>query len=249
MANHNATGLWGNVMKSRKNTLPVVGNDGYYYFRYTQGAQYEITVGTKTTLYEIVDCYVENETQTYCVRVIYGANVKHRDMTIERLNYLFSQADKINVINAGDKMELPLTKAEVELYYTRHVKLRNKRRRESNAKLKDDKDYQKLLSEEKELSPLWAQAIYNDNADAGELAGKMQEIALKKRAIMDKLGVSPADLKTPETCETCNDKGIMPNGNICACAYARSDKIKAYCGAERHVEQQKELFLNENKNS
>ena len=249
MVNRNVARLWGVVMKSKKASAPVVGNDGYYYFRYNQGAQYEITAGTKTTVYEIVDCYVENETQTYSVRVSYGADVKYRDMTIERLNYLFSQAEQINVTNTGDKVELPLTKAEVELYYTRHVKLRNKRKREANAKLKDDKDYVKLLDEEKALSTLWAQAIYNNNDDARELAGKMQEIGQKKREIMDKLGVRPADLKTPEPCETCNDKGIMPNGNICACAYARSDKIKAYCSAERHVELKKESFLNENKNS
>lgn len=236
-------------MKSKKNTAPVVGANGDYCFRYNQGAKYEITTGAGVAIYEIVDCFYENDVQTYAVGVECDGIKKYREMTIERLNFLFANAENVKELSAGNVCELPITETEVRHYYTFVVKARNKRRRESNAKLKDDKDYQKLLAESKELAPKWAQAICQGREDEKDLEAQMQENARKKREIMDKLGVRPADLETPETCENCDDKGITPRGMICTCAYAQAEKIKAFCGAERYVERQKEVFLNENKDS
>ena len=73
----------------------------------------------------------------------------------------------------------------------------------------------------------------------------MKKINAEKRAILDKLGIKPSDLKTVEKCGECEDKGITPKGNICACALAQSVKIRAYCAAERLVELKIEEQLNE----
>lgn len=236
-------------MKAKKNSAPVIGANGDYCFRYNQGAKYEIKTGATVATYEIVCCFYESETQTYGVGVESGGVKKYREMTIERLNYLFENAENVKELSCGNVCELPITETEVRHYYTFVIKARNKRRREANAKLKDDKDYQKLLAESKELAPKWAQAICNGRADEKDLEAQMLENARKKREIMDKLGVRLADLETPETCEYCDDKGITPRGMICTCAYAQADKIKAFCGAERFVERQKEVFLNESQDS
>ena len=236
-------------MKAKKNTAPVIGANGDYCFRYNQGAKYEITTGAGVAIYEIVECFYENDVQTYAVGVESDGIKKYREMTIERLNFLFANAENVKELSAGNVCELPITETEVRHYYTFVVKARNKRRREANAKLKDDKDYQKLLAESKELAPKWAQAICQGREDEKDLEAQMQENARKKREIMDKLGVRPADLEVPETCDNCDDKGITPRGMICTCAYAQAEKIKAFCGAERYVERQKEVFLNENKDS
>lgn len=236
-------------MKAKKNTAPVIGANGDYCFRYNQGAKYEIKTGATVATYTIIDCFYESETQTYGVGVESGSVKKYREMTIERLNYLFESAENVKVLNAGEVRCLPITETEVRHYYTYAVKARNKRRREANAKLKDDKDYQKLLAESKELAPRWAQAICNGRADEKDLEAQILENARKKREIMDKLGVRLADLETPETCELCEDKGITPRGMICTCAYKRSDKIKAFCSAERFVEKKKAEYLNESQDS
>ena len=234
--NRNVGNVWGGVVKDKKNAAPVVGKDGYYYFRYNVNAKYEIPTGENAAVYEIVDCAYENNVQTYSVRVECGDVVKYRDMTIDRLNYLFETSQDVKVLNEGMPCEFPLTKSEVMQYYARAIKVRNFRKREANAKLKDDKDYQKLIDEEKKLTPKWSQAIAIGAEDADELGERIKQINVEKLAIMDKLGVKPGDLKAPEPCETCNDKGITPRGAICTCAQAQSDKIKAYCSAERLVE-------------
>lgn len=223
-------------MKDKKNAAPVVGKDGYYYFRYNVNAKYEITTGENAVVYEIVDCAYDNAVQTYSVRVECGDVVKYRDMTIDRLDYLLETSKDVKVLNEGTPCEFPLMKADVMHYYAQEIKGRNKRKREQNAKLKDDKDYQKLIDEEKKLTPKWAQAIAMGAEDADELGERIKQINVEKLAIMEKLGVKPSDLKAPEPCETCGDKGVTSRGVICACAQAQSDKIKAYCSAERLVE-------------
>lgn len=231
-------------MAVKKNEQPYVGNDGYLYFTYKNGAKWAISTDTGIAFYEIIECIYREEKQSYTLRVNSEGLETYREMSLQRLNYLFSTAKAINELNEGTLEELPLTKAEVEKYYKENVKNRNKRRREANAKLKDDKEYVKLLDEEKALTPKWTQAIYQESATEHELSEKMQEIARKKREIMDKLQVTPADLKAPETCEICADKGITSKGQICACAYKRSADIKAYVSAERLVERRKEELLN-----
>lgn len=231
-------------MAVKKSEKPRVGRDGYYYFEYNVGAKYAVKTDTGIAIYEIIECIYRDEQQTYTVRVCSETLDTYREMSLARLRYIFATAQAMTEMNEGTPEELPVTKGEVELYYTRIVKARNKRRREVNAILKDDKDYQKLLDEEKALSPKWAQAIANESTDERTLEEQMQAIARKKREIMDKHNVLPAELKAPETCEKCNDKGITGKGDICLCAYKRSLEIKAFCSAERLVELRKEELLN-----
>ena len=226
-----------------------VGDNGYYYFTYDYGAQYEIKTSAGVAVYEILDCIYRDGVESYTVRVTSGGIAKEREITLQRLRYVFGTAQSVQVVHAGEVQELPVTKEEVELYYTRIVKARNKRKREANAILKEDKEYQKLLAEEKELAPKWAQAICNESADECELAEKMSKISAGKRAILQKLNVEASELKTFEACEVCKDKGVTERGEICACACAQSDKIKAYCAAERLVNMRIEEQLNERKNA
>lgn len=231
---------------SKKTSLsPCIGDDGYYYFTFNQGAEYEIHTGTGAAVYTILDCVYQEEQQSYVVGIQVGENKSVREMSLQRLSFLFDNAKSVKAITEGEAKELPVTKAEVELYYARYVKARNKRKREANATLKDDKAYQKLLAEEKDLSPKWAQAICNESADESALEERMKKINAEKRAILDKLGIKPSDLKAVEKCEVCEDKGVTPKGNICACALAQSVKIRAYCAAERLVERKLEEQLNE----
>ena len=232
-------------MSKKTSLTPCIGDDGYYYFTYNQGAEYEVNTGTGAAVYTILDCVYQEESQSYVVGIQVGENKSVREMSLQRLSFLFDNAKSVKVITEGEPKELPVTKAEVELYYARYVKARNKRKREANATLKDDKAYQKLLAEEKDLSPKWAQAICNESADESALEEKMKTISAEKRAILDKLGIKPSDLKAVEKCEVCEDKGVTPKGNICACALAQSVKIKAYCAAERLVEMRIEEQLNE----
>ena len=231
-------------MAVKRNEKPRVGRDGYYYFDYNFGAKWAVKTDTGIAYYEIIECIYRDEQQTYTVRVCTETFDTYREMSLARLRYIFTTAQEIAELNEGTPEELPVTKGEVELYYKRIVDMRKKRRREVNGKLKDDKDYQKLLDEEQKLSPKWAQAIANESADESALEERINEISKKKLEIMDKLGVRPADLKVPETCEICADKGITGKGQICACALKRSAAIKAYCAAERLVEKRKEELLN-----
>lgn len=226
-----------------------VGNDGYYYFTYNVGAKYEIKTPMGTVIYEIVSVGMVEENQIYCIHVQGEAINMYREMPIQRLQYILLSAQGVNKIEDGEPEELPATKAEVELYYSRYVKLRNKRKREANAKLKEDKDYQKLVLEEKELTPKWAQAICKESAEAFEIEEKINRLTTEKRAIIEKLGIRLSDLKAPEVCATCGDKGITAKGQICACAIERSAQIKAYCSAERLVERKKEEKMYENEDS
>lgn len=221
-----------------------IGDDGYYYFTYNNGAKYAVSTGAGITTYEIMDCIYRDEQEYYDVKVTGEYLSTEREMCLQRLRYVFESAKSVTELKEGDLQELPVTQAEVELYYSRYVKLRNKRKREASATLGSDKDYQKLLTEEKELTPLWAQAICNESADEKELAEKMRKINAEKRAIMDKLGVKPSELKPPETCDKCNGKGVRARGGICECAIKQSVKIKAYCSAERLVERLKGEQLN-----
>lgn len=234
-----------------KQAIPAqrVGDNGYYYFTYDNGAEYEVKTRAGVAVYEILGCIYRDGVESYTVRVISGGVGSEREITLQRLRYVFDTAQSVEIVKEGEPQELPVTKAEVELYYTRIVKSRNKRKREANAILKDDKDYQKLLAEEKELAPKWAQAICNESADERELAEKMSKISEGKRAIMKKLNVEFSELKTFDACEVCKDKGITPLGDICTCAHAQSDKIKAYCAAERQVTMRMEEQLNERKNA
>ena len=219
-----------------------VGSDGYYYFAYNVNAAYAVKTATGTVTYEIVEAIYREGEQSYTVRVSGKQETRHREMSLQRLNYVLKNAE---VTNEGTPEELPVTKEEVELYYIRCVRLRNKRKREATAKLKEDKEYQKLLAEEKELTPKWAQAIRWENALANELEKRVAIINAKKRAILDKLDVRLSDLKTSEPCEVCAGKGITSKGKICECAFAIKNEIKAYCAAERLVERKKEEQMNE----
>ncbi len=236
-------------MAQKTNPALRVGNDGYYYFTYNQGAKYAVSTGVGTVIYEILDCIYRDEQEWYTVHVQGEILSIYRDMSLERLRYVFSKAKSVTELSEGTMEELPVTKAEVELYYSRYVKARNKRKREASATLNGDKDYLKLVAEEKELTPKLAQAICNESADECELEEKMKKLSAEKRAVMDRLGVKPSELKPPETCEICNGKGIKVRGGICACAYKQKAKIKAFCSAERVVERMKEEQLGEKERS
>lgn len=210
-----------------------VGDNGYYYFTYDRGAEYEVKTHAGVAVYEILNGIYRDGAESYTVRVTSGGMSKERELTLQRLSYVFDSAQSVAMVKAGEPQELPVTKDEVELYYTRIVKARNNRKREANAILKADKDYQKLLAEEKDLAPKWALAICNESADERDIAEKMSKISEGKRAIMKKLNVEASELKTFEACAICKDKGITPRGEICTCAYAQSEKIKAYCASER----------------
>lgn len=226
-----------------------IGDDGYYYFNYNLGAKYAITTGAGTVIYEILECIYRDEQEWYCVHVQGEILSVDREMSLERLRYIFSKAKSVTELSEGEVEELPVTKAEVELYYTRYVKAWNKRKREANATLNGDKEYLKLVAEEKELTPRLAQAICNESADERELEEKMKKLNAEKRAVMDRLGVKPTELKPLENCDVCGDKGITSRGGICACAYKQRAKIKAFCSAERVVERMKEEQLGEKEHS
>lgn len=236
--------MWGDLMK---NVQPKIGKDGYNYFTYGYGTAWQVETDAGTVVYTIVDGFLQDEKQWYVVHVEGDRVSKYREMAIQRLQYILESSQRIELLDDGEPREMPVLKAEVEKYYDRYVKARNKRKREANGKLKDHKDYQKLVSEEKELTPKWAKAILHGSDT--EIERRMEEIISKKRAIYQELGIDLSDLLPPEVCEECNNKGITSKGAICKCALQKEEAIKAYCAAERVVERKKQEKMNEDKNA
>lgn len=232
--------MWGILMK---NVMPRVGNDGYNYFTYGYGQTWSVETDAGKVQYTIEDAYLQDEVQWYSVFVAGGNVSQRREMPIQRFEYMLNSARDVQLLNRGELLEMPVLKNEVEKYYERYVKDRNRRKREANGKLKDNKEYQKLIAEEKELTPRWAIAIVRGNDT--EISRSMGEIISKKRAIYQELGIDLSDLLPPEVCGECNNKGITKKGAICACALCKSEEIKAFCAAERFVERKKQEKMNE----
>lgn len=216
---------------------PRIGEDGYQYFTYGLNAVFEVETQQGVVRYQIIGMQwsESGEYQTYTVEVLTGELRQLRELSLDRLNYLLTATGTATELSPGDPQELPLTRTEVELYYEKEVKARGKRKREANAKLKEHKEYKSIISEEKELLPRCTEAFARCAENGSELEARIYELAARKRAILSELGISPADLASPEPCEECNGKGVTGHGWICACAHAQNEAIKAYSAAERRL--------------
>ena len=107
---------------------------------------------TGNVRYQILGARYTDGEQSYLIAVTSAAGETLREMPLQRLAYLLKSSKQVQEIEQGEETELPLTKEEVILYYTSTTKDRNKQKRETTAKLKDEKEYQALLAEEKKLA-------------------------------------------------------------------------------------------------
>lgn len=233
---------------SEKGRKPFIGTDGYAYYAYGEGAVFEVQTETGAAKYRIIEpLWRENsEKQSYLVEVYQEGSQEEllREMSQERLEYLLSGNNVVQILE-GELVELPLMKEEVERYYKFVVQERIKRKREANARLKEDKEYKEILSEEKLLTPLWARAIALQSHEEGDIAKRMGELAKKKMQIFNKHGIEPSVLSAAEVCEECEGSGILKSGKLCHCAKKQQKAIKAYVAATRLVEERKKEQLKE----
>lgn len=214
---------------------PKIGADGRSYFTYGIGASWLVDTGTGNVLYQILGARYTDGEQSYLIAVTSAAGETLREMPLQRLAYLLKSSKQVQEIEQGEDTELPLTMEEVIQYYTSNTKERNKQKRETTAKLKDEKEYQALLAEEKKLATDWTRSLAGNDDRATAIEKRINEIAAKKKAILNGLKVN-ISLLDPVICTECEGKGVTKDGHICNCALAKSDEIKAYCAAVRLVD-------------
>lgn len=111
-----------------------------------------------------------------------------------------------------------------ERYYAA-LRWQAERKAESQrAKLDQDKRYSELQKAIGTLEPMIARLELDQergvrSEELQELYRTQNSFKAEKRAIMDRLGVSPPDLD-PNTycrCKKCSDTGFLPNGQMCDC--------------------------------
>ena len=129
-------------------------------------------------------------------------------------------------------VELPLLISEVRAYYAAKLKQLRKANVQGNEKLKGTK-YNGNLQAIKTLSEnLRFYVSSGDEASAAELRENLSKLEAEQAKILDEKKVDLKILHKKADCELCKDTGVK-DGRICECAYAISDKIKAYNAAER----------------
>ena len=216
---------------------PQIGDNGYNYYTYGLGAAWDVETPTGSVRYKIIEPHwdEDDEYQSFTVAVEGQNDVQLREMTLDRLNYLFDHSLNVVQLEVGELVLLPLMKDEVEKYYKKIVSEQHKKKKETTAKLKESKEYQALLIEEKKLIPEWTQSIVLKSDNELDIERRIGEISAKKKEIMLSLGIEPSGLHAPDVCESCAGKGITVKGKICACAKEQAAQIQAYCAAERRV--------------
>lgn len=209
---------------------PYVGENGRLYFNYAVGAEYEFkSVAGKRFRLKIIDCEFADGKEYYFLESS-GKELPTR-FTADKLEKQLS-AMPYEVVDEGERRELPLLLEEVKSYYTERAKERNFDNAEENNKLKGT-EYYKLLTARASLNKrLMLAEADGCEADISRVKKQLEETKAKISKILKDKKINIKVLIKERDCKLCNDTGII-DGKICECAVQRAEQIKAFNAALR----------------
>ena len=132
----------------------------------------------------------------------------------------------------GEPVELPLLAEEVKAFYAAKRKELARENVKENDKLKGTAWNTNL----KLIKTMSANLRYYQNngntAQAAELAKELEKVKAEQAKLLADKKVNYRILTKAADCEACHDTGLI-NGEICECARAITEQIKAFNAAER----------------
>ena len=114
-------------MSKQASPAKRVGDNGFYYFTYDCGAEYEVKTSVGVAIYEILACIYRDGVESYAVRVTSGGVAKERELTLQRLSYVFDTAQSKELFKPHNK-ELSMPE------YLRERYDKNNRKNDQNGK-------------------------------------------------------------------------------------------------------------------
>ncbi len=211
---------------SKKNEYKV-GADGKLYFKYNQGAEYNVIppVGAPFT-YKFLTCEWDELTKKEYYRIESAGKELPARFSVMQIEFMLCRLPCVQTAE-GKAVELPLLEEEVKAFYAAKRKEMKKANVTANTKL-DGTAYRKNLTEIKAITENLHYCRANgDTAKVAELEKKLGELEAEQQKILTEKGVDERVLRKQSECRECGDVGIK-EGRICVCALAIADKIKAY---------------------
>lgn len=210
---------------------PYIGEDGGLYFNYAVGAEYVFRAAGVEFSQRIIACEYENGKEYY--RLESAGKLLPTRFSVPELEILLARLPYVQTAE-GEREKLPLLKEEVKEYFAQMYKERNFANAKENEKLKGT-EHGKLNNAYGTLKKKLMLAQADDRtADIAEIKKQMQENEAAREKIIKDKNVDKALLIKKIICEKCNDTGLIGE-EICACAIARTEQIKAYNAALRRA--------------
>lgn len=207
------------------------GADGRLYYNFPLGLKVLLREGKDETAeeytLEIVGCHFVNGSGTEYYDIARDGVTQPYSQSANRVKYLLSRYG-VKTLAEGNQVELPLLFEEVFRYYQyRRIILENTTKQaEAIPQYKIFKE--QFYAANREIFTALAR---NRLDEVAALEKKRDELSQRMESVLRVHGLDPADLKE-KYCENCRGEGYDAYG-ICDCALAQSDKIKAFCAAER----------------
>lgn len=215
---------------------PAQGDDGRLYFNFGVGSQYVFYPGggEKPFNYIIVACEYSGDTEYYYIES--NGKAIPRPISANRLKFLLSTI-RCEQIFAGEQLELPLLREEVDKFYKAFNTERAIKRETARKKLRKT-EYGNLNAETIRLLMQIGTAEANgDEQEITRLNGELERKKAAAQKILDSNGITAEMLNDSYLCERCKDSGMRTEALICECARARTEEIKKYCAAKRLLRQ------------
>ena len=215
---------------------PYIDEHGRQYFNFCLGAQYlcEDMANSdqlKYIVYKIIQCEYRNGTEYY--HVTRDGKILPNAITANRLHYILNFT-LVDVLEPGERQELPLTIEEVAEYYKQKAMEQEKQKENLRKAVEDDSEYQELAKTKKKLMIKMAFAeVKGDYEEFALLQPHYQSIEdiINRKMRCNNIDVVALD-NSKKVCPYCGNTGVY-RGQICKCAKQNEEIIKDYFAVKR----------------
>ena len=184
--------------------------------------------------FTVKDCRLKRGVEYYDVEQReQGKEVQQiEDMSASRLHYLIN-FHCIEKLSSGRAADYPLTAAEVTEYYKTLTADKERRCRLAHYVLQASKAYQETQQKKRSAEIQAAKAeAEGDKTRAAMITDQIRSHTARLEEIKAGYGIKDGDLTMAFDCPVCKDRGVLGNGEICACAKAREKEIRAFVAEE-----------------
>ncbi len=217
---------------SEKNQAYKEGEDGRLYFAFNQGAAYTFSPPfCDDFTHRILECEFEEDTGKEYYRIESAGKELPARFSVSQIKLMLAQFPNEQT-EEGEPVELPLLAEEVKAFYAAKRKELARENVKENDKLKGTAWNTNL----KLIKTMSANLRYYQNngntAQAAELAKELEKVKAEQAKLLADKKVNYRILTKAADCEACHDTGLI-NGEICECARAITEQVKAFNAAER----------------
>ena len=188
----------------------------------------------RRVIYSVTASRLKRNTEYYDLEIReQGKEVQQiEDMSASRLHYLIN-FHCIEKLSSGRAADYPLTAAEVTEYYKTLTADKERRCRLAHYVLQASKAYQETQQKKRSAEIQAAKAeAEGDETRAAMITDQIRSHTARLDEIKAGYGIKDGDLTMAFDCPVCKDRGVLGNGEICACAKAREKEIRAFVAEE-----------------